>query len=209
MRPSNLASHRSALEALRVGTLTFDQLTRDIRPALELRAKRFLRVWMWSGQTSLDAEDLIQEMLVALWRAVDSWDPERAALVPYVDAQLGRACQRRLRQVAGYPDPRRRDPARQVAVDVVEALEAIEPEGVSLETIVEMRERAARLVSELKGLERLAVELVLEGRSIDETAMTIYADFDARLTYRMDSEGHARRMVGAAVRRVTSASEAR
>lgn len=209
MRPSNLAAHRSALEALRSGGTTFDRVARAVRPALELRADRFLRLWRWSGQTSVDVEDLVQEMLVQLWRAVDAWDPTRADLVRFVDAQLGRACQRRLRHVAGYPDPRRSAPARQVSADagaIVDAIDRARDENdPSAEEVLHARRRAKALVLGLAGLDRHVVELVLEGRTLDEATRAIYADPDARIAYRMDSMGHARRMVGAAVRRATSA----
>jgi DNA-directed RNA polymerase specialized sigma24 family protein len=212
MRPSNLAAHRGALEALRAGG-SFDVAARQVRPALELRAERFLRIWRWSGQTSLGVEDLTQEMLVALWRAVDAWDPSKADLVRYIDAQLGRACQRRLRQVAGYPDPRRRAPARQVLAEpsvVVDAIDRAREGGEDMppEEALDARRRALQVVDGLVGLERQVVELVLEGRSLDETTRVIYADRSARITYRMDSMGHARRMVGAAARRAASAASA-
>lgn len=212
MRPSNLAAHRGALEALRQGRAGFDRVARDVRPALELRAERFLRLWRWSGQTSVGVEDLVQEMLLALWRAVDAWDPKRADLVRYVDAQLGRACQRRLRHVAGYPDPRRSAPARQVFADAEHLVDAVDrsadrsgaPEP---EDVLHARRRALSLLRGLVGLERHVVELVLEGRTLDDATRVIYADPSARIAYRMDSLGHARRMVGAAVRRATSAAE--
>lgn len=204
MRPSNLVAHRGALEALRKGEATFDAVARACRPALEFRAERFLRVWRWSGQTSIGQEDLVQEMLVALWRAVDSWDPCRADLVRYVDAQLGRACQRRLRQVAGYPDPRRSVPARQVYADVTLILEEVVAANVDAESATDARRRAQALIGGLVGLDRHVVELVLEGRSIEETTRTIYADKVARITYQLDSYGHARRLVAASVRKATS-----
>lgn len=208
MRPSNLASHRSALEALRWGKVPFTRVALAVRPALELRAERFLRLWRWSGQTSIGAEDLVQEMLLCLWRAVDAWDPQKADVVRYVDAQLGRACQRRLRQVAGYPDPRRRDPARQVNADPSVVIDTIDRErdGVEIDAVdvLAARRRAQSVVGELAGLERLVVELVLDGRSLDETTRAIYADPHTRITYRMDSMRHARRLVGAAARRATS-----
>lgn len=212
MRPSNLAAHRGALEALRRGEVGFERVARDVRPALELRAERFLRLWRWSGQTSIGVDDLVQEMLVGLWRAVDSWDPERAEIIRYVDAQLGRACQRRLRQVAGYPDPRRAAPARQVCMEVSAVVEQIERGGGSVElapeAAMDASRRARGLLSGLAGLERHVVELVLEGRNLEETTRAIYADRSARIAYQMDSMGHARRMVGAAARRATSAVEA-
>lgn len=203
MRPSNLAASRGLLEGLRRGEVTFEAVVRGVRQALELRAERFCRLWRWSGQTSVGAEDLVQEMLIALWRAVDSWDPARADLVRYVDAQLGRACQRRLRQVAGYPDPRRRAPARQIHADVVDELERAP--GVELDAVdvLDARRAAEALLHDLAGLERHVVELCLEGRSLDEMTRVIYADRAARVQYRMDSMRHARRLVGAAVRKAT------
>jgi DNA-directed RNA polymerase specialized sigma24 family protein len=208
MRPSNLENSRGLLEGLRRGEVSFDEAAAGVRTALSLRAERFIRLWRWSGQEGVAPEDLVQDMLVALWRAVDRWDPTRADLVVYVDAQLGRACQRRLRKEAGYPDPRRRAPVRRAAGK--EAEDALADRGLlvpNAEAELDARRRARALLVDLVGLERHVVSLVLEGQSLEETTRTIYRDRSARIEYQMDSMGHARRLVGVALRRATSVAE--
>jgi DNA-directed RNA polymerase specialized sigma24 family protein len=208
MRPSTLAACRGLLEGLRAGTESFDGVARVLRPALEHRAERFLRVWKWSGQAQLGPDDLVQEMLLELWRAIDRWDPVRTPnVVKYVDAQIGRAATKRLRRVAGYPDPRRRtQPVRQVHLEDLEPHVGTEaPPEVSAYD-VERRKKA--LLMHLRGLDRHVLELVLDGATLDEAARRIYSDPDARLRYRMDCEADARRMVGASARRATNAADA-
>jgi hypothetical protein len=210
MRPSTLAASRPLLEGLRSGSVSFDRVARAITPALEHRAERFLRVWRWSGQAQVSAEDLVQAMLLELWRAIDRWDPERTGdVVKYVDAQIGRACTRVLRRVAGYPDPRRaRQPLRQVHT-TAEAFDALTERHVGVAEplqleVVHVERRKKALLMNLRGLDRKVLELVLDGATLDEAARTIYSDPDARIRYRMDCEADARRMVGASARKATT-----
>lgn len=202
---TSLTQHQRILEDLRAGHVTFDRVAVTVRDALHSRADRFLKAWGWSGQRSVDAEDLVQEMLVALWRAVDSWDSTRSTLVRYVDAQVGRAAQRRLRQTAGYPDPRRKPPARQSNGRLGFDPDSLECESTtSPEADVIAARRAKSLINWLGGIERHVVELVIDGNTLDEATEVIYADPDARIDYQMDSVIHARQLVGLAMRRATN-----
>lgn len=201
---SSLAQHRALLEDLRAGRATFEHVAAVIRKVLIKRADRFYRTWSWSGQASIDVEDLVQEMLIAVWRAVDSWDGDRATLVRYVDAQVGRAASKRLRATAGYPDPRRREPARQSNGPTGFDPDLLIAEHLDAESAAIAHRRATNLLTWLGGIERHVVELVLKGNSLDEVTEVIYADSAARIDYRMDSVAHARQLVGLALRRATS-----
>lgn len=208
---SNLNPFRSLLEGLRAGDVSFEVVVKKVRPALEFRASYFIKRWGWSGQAAIDAEDLIQEMTIALWRAVDSWDPARAGVVPYVDMQLGRTCTRRLREVTGYPDPRRSAPATRAYIEpsgplVEAAAREVGGRVYLIDEIAGAAERARELLGELAGVDRDVTALVLAGRTLDETTREIYADPEKRLAYRMDSIKDARRLVDAAARRATRAA---
>jgi len=217
MRPSTLGSHHDLLLRLRAGDVSFEHAARDLRHALEVRARRFSRTWSWSGQTSaqVDVDDLVQEMLLELWRAVDRWDPKRrdrtgklVTIVRYVDGQIGRAATKRLRHAAGYPDPRRKtQPARRVHVEDI-----VDVGGAELavqEDVAALRERAREVVARLDGIDRCVVELVVLGHTLAEAADQIYRDPDLRIAHRMDSEQDARRMVDEAAKRMTRAASAR
>lgn len=218
-RPSSLRAHRGVLLDLRAGTITFDEATRELRPTLEARAGWFLRNWSWSGQSSIDVEDLFQEMLIELWRAVDNWDPTRADLVDFVDASTGRAAQQRLKKVAGYPDPRRSRPMLQTylaersgsesTVDPLTAL--LDSRSVLVEKQeerIDLRRRAAEVLATLSGIDRDVVEHVLEGGSFESAAEYIYADPNKRIAYRLDASKHARQEVGRVARRIAAARAA-
>lgn len=205
-RTTSLTAQRGLLEDLRAGVVTFDFVARCLRGLLAQRAERFIRLWSWSGQTSIEVDDLVQEMLVGLWRAVDSWDPSRSGIVRYVDSEIGRAAQKRLRQATGYPDPRRRDVARQVSVEQAALERMADERGFAAHDhddveAFDAAKRVEELLNGLTGLDRHVVELVLQGATSEEVTLTIYADTEARIDYRMDSVPHARRMVGLALRR--------
>ncbi len=86
-----------------------------VRPVLAGRARFFHGRWQ---QTLHTQEDLLRMMELALWRAVDKWDPKLTPnIVRYVDVQVARAAEKALRQAAGYPDERRSAPAVQVYIE--------------------------------------------------------------------------------------------
>jgi DNA-directed RNA polymerase specialized sigma24 family protein len=193
---------------LRAGRATFEQVAAAAAPILGARSARALRMWSSAGQTQyLEEADLVQEMNVRLWRALDEWDPARCSdVVRYVDAATGRAAREVLRKAAGYPDPRRdKKPARQARVEDIEAvvnvLNSHEPEP---EILIDARRAVDATLSELRGFDRRVVELVVEGWSIEEAGRAIYADPDLRVEYRLDCVKDAERAARSASRRVAA-----
>jgi len=211
MRPSSLTAHEGLLLRLRAGEASFDEVARELRGPLTLRARRFGRAWSWSEQTvgELDVDDLVQEMLLELWRSVDRWNPKRRSrggqpvpLVRYVDAQIGRAANKKLRKSAGYPDPRRKtQPARRKHVEDLSTVGGSSP-ATQVE-VVDLRRRGLAIAASMTGIDRCVVELVVLGRTLVEAADEVYGDPGLRIKYRMDSEADARRMVDEAARRIT------
>jgi DNA-directed RNA polymerase specialized sigma24 family protein len=200
-----IEAHRATLEALRVGGVSFGVAATRVRPTLEARARYFLRKWRWCGQVELCEDDLVQEMLFAMWRAVDAWDSKRSDFVRFVDAQIGRACQRRMRHVAGYPDPRRSVPMKRAkSSDVLETIELEgEEHSIDAAALLEARDRVVATAKSAPLLERTVLEAVFAGLSLEECSKSIFADEAARREFRLKTPRAARLKVGVALVAVT------
>lgn len=230
---SCLANSQRACEllyALRAGEKSFDQVRRAVRPRLKVRAMYFSRKWR---QTLLVTEDVLSLMEVAMWRAVDSWDPThpRAKALPeYVDCEMGRAAEVPLKQAAGWPDSRRSKPAQQVDAEEVRGESgprvtrggstrhiAVEPAIYRLagsqvprqHDLLEMRECAELVLATMeKGLPRKVVEMVLlEAYTVEGAADKLYSSLWTRRRYGFLNQKHARQMVAMAACRARKTAE--
>lgn len=63
------------LSALRAGEMAFDRFARETKREWRAMAKALYD--RWSTPTSVTAEDVEQEMLLAAWQHVEKWDPNR------------------------------------------------------------------------------------------------------------------------------------
>lgn len=235
MRSGGLASEDELL-ALRGGTVRFEEFVRrpEVKAAAIERARYFLR--KWPRQDLHDEEDLAQDAMVALWRAVDTWKPiyvgrtveteefcgvrfVETPIKRYVEYQVGRVLERKLRKASGYPRKGRPLPARRVAVqdfftgsrdrreltieDLGDVLHPVEPQQAR---VLEALERAAVLECPV---EREVVAALFAGGGVDDAARVIYEDVSWRRGLRLDSYEHAARMVrkaaGRAARRIADA----
>lgn len=192
---------KKELLALRAGTLSFDDFARSARENVLGRARYFMR--RWRGQVLHDEEDLAQDALLAIWRAVDSWDPERRSrkgelvqITRYVDYHVGKALERKLRKALGWPAKGRREPAkRREVADIFALLPSVPGSDWT-------RTEARQVVLEMpEGLEREVALGVVDGRCLDEVAAGIYSEVPRRLAMQLDSGEHAARTVRAAARR--------
>lgn len=96
---------RAELLALRAGELDFNTFAEANAERFRKWAAHYFHRW---PQTALDVEDLAQEGLVAAWRAVDEWDPEKTAdVVRFVEYQVGRKIRVELERVLGWPNKSR------------------------------------------------------------------------------------------------------
>lgn len=197
--------HREALLALRGGTMSFGALMREMRELLEARAAWFHRRYR---QTLLTPADLVQEMSLAVWRAVDAWDPERRdrkgepiSIVRFVDYQVGKAATLELTRAMGWPDKRRKQVAQQVGVeDVTELLGGYEP---TVEMEIDRASRVTRIEAQLHPVDRQVLGVVVSrGVGAVDAARVLYADRDVRLQCRWDCARDARRDVVASVQRI-------
>ena len=201
MRSGGLASAEALLE-LRRGEVDFDAYAAPHMDGVLGRVRYFH-----------DEEDLVQDALLALWRAVDSWRPiyvgkteqteelcgVRFVLTPitrYVDYQVGKALEKRLRKASGWPAKGRPRPARRVIVEDVYALLGSVPAAQGRR--VEAEETVLGLGDPL---EREVALAVVRGSSLDDAAATIYGDASRRLQLQLDSREHANRFVGLVARR--------
>ena len=201
------------LLALRSGELTFDAFFPIAKPVLEARATWFVRRW---SQSLYAVDDLVQELAIDLWRAVDSWDPSRCAdIVRYVDSEVGRCGQRRMRYACGWPDPRRSAPAQQVWVESVEdhlgsvpaTAEATAMEREIGDAFVDFVEK--RLVDKTRpGFVGAVIRLVVEGHDATSASKAIFGDADARRVYRLADEYEAEHATKRVVRKALTMTDA-
>lgn len=214
---------RQDLIDLREGRLPFEAFAKRSREGLEARARWFIR--HWPGQGVLDVPDLVQEMLVTAWSAVDRWDPERldkrGERVPierYVDWQVGKRATNMLRWSLGWPRPRRSRPARAVQESALRRrgrdgearqttiADLLPPVEANQQRDVERNEAIVGVLTKLEPHD-LAYEALLriaEGETMAQAALAIYRDPAKRLAHMLDCEDHARVRVSAAVRRAVA-----
>lgn len=204
---SYLSGLRDALHALRSGERKFEDVSREADSLLRRRAGMYARRWR-SSQDLHDEEDILQVMRLALWRAVETWDPDRGVCISiYVDIQVQHAARESLRKAAGYPDPRRAPPIRRVYVEDVDALT---PSSTGEQEVAEIVSTLLRRLPRV-GSHRIVLsvaEKMLDGRTPAEAATEIYADVELRLRYRLDSEEHARSVVKRAAHFIRQETEA-
>lgn len=211
-------AHRDLFLELRAGKVPFARVAEAIRPKVERRAHFLLKQWR-ATQDLLAFEDLVQEMTLEVWRAVDRWDPARSEdIARYVDVQVLQYANRELRRAAGWPDPRRGRLATRVGGDISEMVTQRERadslsfevsssmvEAADQEDAVDRARRASRVLARLPlGLMRHVVGLVLEGESLERAAGRIYEDPALRVEYQFETLADVQRAVRTAASRATS-----
>jgi len=226
VKVSTLDRFAELLLQLRAGEVTTTEVGTAMRSTLAARARYFharSERDPTRQQTLLEPDDLVTYMELALFRAVDKWDPAHGVgIVPYVDYQVGRAAEKALLAAAKWPDPRRKPKAKQMYVEDVFMLEGEKGRGDKLEFLLnvygvmegvtaedvllvkERRETRARAVlGALKeGFPRRVVTLVLQGYSINAAADAVYGDPSLRIEYGLDSQEHAREAARLVTKRV-------
>lgn len=198
------------LGALREGRLTFARFAARHGDRFRRWAAYFYERW---PQRTLDVEDLVQEALLEAWRAVDTWDPDGAAIDRYVEYQVGRKLRVELERVLGWPkkagarrpgSPEQK-PVRPLSMalpGVERAVEALGEEATSgpFERLV-VREAAESAPDDLT---RDVIAGIGSGLSARALAAYLWEDAGRRIRYRLDSREHAVRVVRRAVRQATA-----
>lgn len=194
-RKSKPATLRQWLHALRAGFVSFGEFESGTRRTWEKLAAYFFR--RWPEQSTVSEEDVKQDILLAVWRAVREWDPERGVSIErYVWYAAGVAGQRAMKRAHSYsrvhgvrwslPLPKREQavPAQQARV-------------------AEVRGVLARWVGESRSsMEREVALGLLEGRTLGEVARDVYDDPVTRYEHWLMSEEEAVSRVRSAARRI-------
>ncbi len=92
------------LNALRAGLIGFEVVAQKARPMLSGYAEKVLWRYVKWGQRHIDREDIVQDMLIEMWRAVDEWDSERGTpLLKFVNYRIGAIASRSIIKACGNP----------------------------------------------------------------------------------------------------------
>lgn len=210
---------------LRAGAACLAELRHKLEPQLGSLATYWYRRYE-GKQTLLECEDLVSMGEVAVWRAVDTWDPARRSIGDYVLCAVGRAMEKALKAAAGWPDPRRPAPALQVYFSDTklaagrdnskyrdaEAQGAVE-HAISImrghapepqqEVDLQRKESALESLGTITdGFGKVVAELVLRGYTIGGAGSRIFESPRLRRYYGLRDLAHAQRAAHAAAVRV-------
>jgi hypothetical protein len=220
----------AVLLRLRRDEISMEEVRPQVRGILTGRALYFLNRWK-ERQTLYTFEDLYSMGEAAVWRAVDTWDPAKHPHIEaHVDCEVGRAMEKPLKAAAGYPDPRRSDPALQVyftdmskpgrgngryrgeysdreattTMDKLLRLDRGAASDVELHNIDLERRQLALAACErvTDDFGRLVLQLVLKGYTISGAGEAMYASRRLRMYYGLRNREHARKAAHAAAVRV-------
>lgn len=115
-------SSRATFLAYRAGEITFDEVARRLAPRIDSISAYFVGRWRCRLH---GVADVRQEIMIAMWRALDTWDPNRGASIEvHVHIAVGRHVSGVLAKAAGWP---RRD-RRAVRASMV----ALKPEHMDM-----------------------------------------------------------------------------
>jgi hypothetical protein len=180
----------SDLIRLRAGTMSFDAFarlhSRTVRSICDYYYRRF-------PQQSLDLSDLEQEALLEIWRAVDTWDPDRGIPISkFVGYRMGRRVRCEIERVQGWPKKSRGTKA---------------PVFAELDQIPQFRLNVANLVLDCfpPGIEREIACGLVAGLSVDRVASTIWNE--RREEFGLTSEASTRKITKSLIGRFSDRSE--
>lgn len=111
----SLHAHEALYLEYRAGRAGFDRVWTVIRSDVEALANRMSRTWRGSY---LSPNDLVQEMAIAIWQALDDWDSDRGNPIGrHVTYRAGNCAEKRLAKSLGWPNKRRTRVARAVPLE--------------------------------------------------------------------------------------------
>jgi RNA polymerase sigma factor (sigma-70 family) len=213
------ADIEAALCAAHSGEINFDTFVRRTKSKWHAIAKEFYRSWILPAWVAFD--DVLQELLLAVWTAINDYDPSRsgpayfawllpqeiiaaqkaAAIARFVEWRSRKALSRAMAKFQGLTLHR---PAQAIAWFRVE--QVVDSESPTLlnaaeepdqeRAIDEPRERARKFAI-MKALaetprQLAALRLIDENGSVEEAARVINADLDSRIAFRVSTLEEAR-----------------
>lgn len=224
--PSSFQQVADALLQLRLGEVGMEEVRPLVRQILKQRAMYFWRRWC-TRQTLYGWDDLYSMGEIAVWRAVDTWDPQKRPIADYVNCEVGRAMEKPLIAAAGYPDARRGEPALQIYFGDMEVSTSNgwksrgsyggQEAMLTMDSLLRAREEIERdqhvqlerhqhAQAVCEGITdefgRLVVRLVLEGYTIAGAATAMYGSKRLRVYYGLRNVQHAKKAAHAAAVRV-------
>lgn len=168
------------LNELRDGLVSFTEFEAANRTKVERMAVYGATRWRpWS----LDIADLYQEAMIVAWRAVDSWDPSKAAFDAYVSYRVGaRICDVCRTSLGGSTAVKKETPQRPIpgiySPDALFSSNTTSPLTVlEIESVLETLEPMVRDV---------AVGM-MHGERCTDIATAMYADEARRKAYSLAS----------------------
>lgn len=196
---------KAELIALRQGEMSFDEFA--VATRREWRGLALMLLRRWEAPFAVDADDLVQELLVAAWQAVGSYDPEhkgRVTLKRYVVYSAVDKAKKWLHSQRKAYRGSDLSPSRLHTPLLSDELEAMVQVPANQEQVAMMRERYATVMSVCYTRKD---ELVLEALtaalgSTDVAVANLYADPAVRRVCRFNSQADARRAVTRTVARV-------
>lgn len=96
------------LAACRDGRMTFDELAKRTRPSWEKLAQYLLRRWKSPTWVS-DVEDVVQDLLLGAWLAIQEWDPSYPGAAPLKSFVIFNSVDKAKKRVHQMRKAKRRD----------------------------------------------------------------------------------------------------
>lgn len=199
------AEFAAAVRAAHAGTINFNRFAATSMPKWRAIAREFYQSWVlpaWVG-----VEDVLQELLLAAWKAIREYDASRdvngagASIDRFVEWRARKALSRAMAKASGLTLHR---PAKAPAwFRVEQSVDSDSPillnaaeEPEQERAIDEPRERAHRfaVLDDLaeNPRQRVALHLIEEYGSLEEAARAINGSVDARLAFKVSTLEEAR-----------------
>lgn len=198
-RSSNpFTPHRQILTAYRAGEASWPEVADAVRVPIEKLAVWFASRYRYRGNRLLRRDDLIQEAGIALWRALDEYDPTRGTTIDaHCYWKVGNWLEKRLAKALGWPR-KDRTPVASWDTGSVDVYELVgETHAVQeTEAMVAEVDRAVGC-----SFSSAVLRLVLDGVNRNEVAAEAFAMPELRLSRRWETEDDARRDVRASYER--------
>lgn len=198
-----MAINTANLKALHEGKLSYATYYRLHRADLERLAKQLWGRW---PAHSVGIEDLVQEMLLALFRKLPSWDAGRAPVLRYAVWTMCAAAKALLHNQRDARLRHDKSPSRAPLPRDPSVLERQLSQEPTQEQAAELFMRLARVAAGADAanpappVERMVVNALAEHGSVEGAAAALYGSARRRTALRLGSEKEAQQLVRRAIK---------